>query len=291
MQQIERGIFYEDTYLGVTLGGVVCSHGTVLIDAPLRAEDARAWRSSLLNQRGGANRILVNLDSHPDRTLGARALDCTIVAHAKTALVFRGRPTIFKGQTIESGGDWEVYEDAIGMRWAIPDIIFNQRMSLHWGGPEILLESHPGPTPGSIWVVIHQAKVAFVGDSVMIDQPPYLAQADLEGWIESLHLLQKTYQGYTLISGRGGPAPAESVHKLQHVLKSALKGIDRLGKQNAPPDATEELVPGLLAEYPAGRDLKEKYVQRLRYGLYHCYIYRFQPSSDLESSAPEPEEA
>ena len=161
MQLIERGIYYEDSFLGVTLGGLVFSHGTIIIDAPLRAEDARSWRSALLNQRGGSNRLLINLDANPDRTLGDRALECTIVAHTKTAQVFRNRPTIFKGQSVESGAAWEAYGDAIGMRWATPDITFTQRMSLHWGGPEVVLEHHPGPTPGATWVVIPEAKVVF----------------------------------------------------------------------------------------------------------------------------------
>ena len=82
MMQIERGIFYEQNYLGVTVGGLVYSHGVIFIDAPLRPEDARAWRSALLAQRGGASRVLVNLDAHPDRALGARALDCTIITTA-----------------------------------------------------------------------------------------------------------------------------------------------------------------------------------------------------------------
>jgi hypothetical protein len=37
MHQIERGILYEDTYLGVTLGALVFSHGVIIIDAPIRA--------------------------------------------------------------------------------------------------------------------------------------------------------------------------------------------------------------------------------------------------------------
>jgi hypothetical protein len=96
MQQITRNIYFEDGYLGVTVGALVLPHGLILIDAPLRAEDSRSWRSALINQRGGSNKLLINLDAHPDRTLGTRALDCTIIAHQKTALVFRNRPTIFK---------------------------------------------------------------------------------------------------------------------------------------------------------------------------------------------------
>ncbi len=39
MQQINRNIFFEDGYLGVTIGALVFPHGLILIDAPLRSED------------------------------------------------------------------------------------------------------------------------------------------------------------------------------------------------------------------------------------------------------------
>ena len=282
MHQIERGIYYEDSYLGVTLGGLVFSHGIIMIDAPLRAEEARSWRSALLNQRGGANRLLINLDAHPDRTLGARAMDCTILAHQKTAQVFRNRPTIFKGHAIESGAAWETYNDAIGMRWTTPDITFTQSMSLHWGGPEISLEHRPGPTPGAIWVIIPAEKVVFVGDAITINQPPFLAHADLDIWIELLDLLVAQYRDYLIISGRGGLAVGEVVRVQHHLLHNIHSDLERFAKINAPPEATEEMIPDLLANYSYQADREELYAQRLRYGLYHYFSRRYRGANSLE---------
>lgn len=279
MQQIGRGIFFEDSYLGVTLGALVLPQGIILIDAPLRAEDARSWRSSLVNQRGGSNRLLVSLDAHLDRTLGARALDCTVVSHQKAAQVFRNRPTIFKGQGVESGSDWETYDDAIGIRWVSPDITFSEQMSLHWGGAEVILKYHPGPTPGSIWVSIPEAHVVFVGDTVILGQPPFLSFADLEPWIESLDLLMQSYQDYVIVSGRGGPATMEDIRFQQRILKDILEGVERLAKKNTGPEGTESLVGPLLAKYKFSPDLRERYIQRLQYGLYQCFVRRYRPSA------------
>ncbi|HEX9029018.1 MAG TPA: MBL fold metallo-hydrolase [Anaerolineales bacterium] len=284
MQQIERGIYYEDSYLGVTVGGLVFSHGTILIDAPLRAEEARSWRSALLNQRGGANRLLVNLDSHPDRTLGARAMDCTIIAHQKTAQVFRNRSTIFKGQTNESGATWETYNDAIGMRWAIPDITFTQRVSLFWGGPEIIIESHPGPTSGAVWVIIPTAHVLFAGDSLVADQPPFLANAELETWMEALDLLENSYSDFAIISGRGGPTNIGAVRAQRQFFRNVIKSLDRLAKHNAPTEAAEELVPGLISEFSFPAGLEETYSQRLRHGLSQYYARHYRSANNNDQS-------
>jgi glyoxylase-like metal-dependent hydrolase (beta-lactamase superfamily II) len=259
-----------------------------MIDAPLRGEEARAWRTTLLNQRGGSNRVLVCLDAHPDRTLGARALESTIIAHQNTALVFRNRPTIFKGQSAESGADWETYNDAIGVRWASPDITFSKRMSLHWGGSEVVLEHHPGPMPGSIWVILPEAQVVFVGDSVIDGQPPFLEYADLEDWLESLDLLSKSFKDYMIISGRGGPVTIKEVRAQQRVLKHALEGMERLARKEALPEDTESLVNPLLKSYTTDPELRERYAQRLRYGLYQCFARRYRSVGDLSETEGEP---
>jgi len=289
MQQIKPGIYIEDTYLGVTLGAMIYTHGAVLIDSPLRPEDARSWRSALLNQRGGNNRLLVTLDDHLDRTLGARALDCTIIAHQKTAQVFHNRPNVFKGHSIESGAEWETYDDVIGTRWATPDITFTDRMILHWGGPEIHLEHHPGPTPGSIWVLSPIEEVIFVGDAVMPSQPPFLANADLPIWIEDLDLLLKKYRNFSIFSGRGGLVTLDEIRFQQRYLKNILRGLERLAKRNAPPEATENLIPKLLSDMDFSPVYEDQYNQRLRAGLYQYYIRHHRPINTFDGQLLEDE--
>ena len=287
MKQVGHGIYYEDSFSGVTLGALVYPQGIIAIDAPLRAEDARTWRSMLINQRGWPNRLLVNLDAHPDRTLGARALESTILSHQKTAQVFQNRPTIFKGLSTESGATWESHTDTIGVRWAIPDITFSERMILHLGGPDVILEHHPGCTPETIWVIIPQDRVVFVGDTVVIDQPPFFATADLEPWLEQLDLLQTTFRDYVIISGRGGPVEKEDIRSQQRIIEHVLKGMERLARNNSPPEATEKLVQPILTKFFASELHQQHHVQRLRYGLHQGYLRRYRSVPPIEPAPPE----
>jgi glyoxylase-like metal-dependent hydrolase (beta-lactamase superfamily II) len=277
MQEIEPGIFIETSYPGVTLGAIVLSQGTLLIDAPLRQEDARSWRAALVNQGSSANRMLVNLDAHPDRTLGARVLETTIIAHHKTGMVFRNRPSIFKGQNVESGSEWETYNEAVGTRWAIPDITFTSQISLHWGDPVVVLEYRPGPSVGAIWVIIPDSKVVFVGDAVLHNQPPFLTNGDIQAWLESLDELRKGYQDYTLVSGRGGTVPNDAVRAQHQILKNILRGMERLAKRNAPSEVVESLIPGILSGLTFPKHLEEQYTQRLRHGLIQYYARQYRP--------------
>jgi glyoxylase-like metal-dependent hydrolase (beta-lactamase superfamily II) len=290
MQQIKPGIYFEDQHLGVTLGALVYSHGTVLIDAPLRPEDARSWRSGLLSQRGGIGRLLVLLDAHPDRSLGARSLESTILVHQETAEKFNDRSIIFKGQVEESGAIWETYHEAIGTRWALPDITFSDQMTLHWGGPEILLEHHPGPAPGATWVLIPEEKVLFIGDTVITDSPPFLANSDLEKWIDTLQLLNKSYKDYTIIGGRNGIITIEDVRAQIRFLKKVIFRFDKLAEKNAPPDETEIFLSTLLSSFEIPAEKYTRCAQRLKNGLSQCYNnHYFQPQNsegDLNKYSP-----
>jgi len=282
MQQIDSGIFFEDTYPGVTVGAVVLPQGTVLVDAPLRTEDARIWLNHLHQQGSKSNRVLVNLDAHPDRSLGARSMECTIIAHQKTAQVFRGRPSIFKGQNAESGSEWETYDEMVGTRWALPDITFTQRITIHWGDPETIIDHHPGAAPGSVWVIVPDPQVIFVGDTVIPNQPLFLTNADIPAWIETLNLLLKTYRDYSIISGRGGIVPQDMVVKQQKHLKHILRGLERMAKRNAPVAAVEDLIPNLLDDLSFSPELHETYFHRYRHGLSEYYARRYRPSDLLQ---------
>jgi glyoxylase-like metal-dependent hydrolase (beta-lactamase superfamily II) len=163
-------------------------------------------------------------------------------------------------------------------------------MSLHLGGPEVNLEHHPGPTPGSIWVIIPAAQVIFVGDSLTINQPPFLAQADLPVWIENLEALAKSYANYRIISGRGGLASTEDVRTLRKLLKDISHKMEQLAERNAAPEATQELIPLLLSNYTFPPQMQELYTARLRYGLYHCFTKRYRPTSVSGQTEIEEEE-
>ncbi|NJD58527.1 MAG: hypothetical protein C3F13_17265 [Anaerolineales bacterium] len=278
MQQIDRGIYLENSYPGVTVGAVLLPLGTILVDAPLRAEDARTWLNVLYNLGAKPNRMLVNLDAHPDRTLGSRSMECTIIAHQKTAQVFRGRPSVFKGQNAESGSIWETYDDVVGTRWALPDITFTHNISIHWGEQEVIIEYHAGPAPGGTWVIVPFAKVVFVGDVVLLNQPPFLTNADIPAWIETLDLLTSSYKDYSIISGRGGVINQEDVKAQQRHLKNILKGLDRMVKRNAATTEVERLIPSLLSDLTFPDDLYDQYYQRYRHGLFQYYARRYHPS-------------
>lgn len=280
MDSIANNVYIEDRYLGVTLGVIVQPRGLIQIDAPPSPEDSRIWRASLMGMGGGPERVLINLDAHPDRTLGARAMDCTVIAHEKTAQAFRNRPNTFKAQGDETGANWEAIPGLGSVRWAPPEISFMEKMTLHWGETPILLESRPGPASGAIWVILPEEKVIFVGDAVTRSQPPFLAHASLPEWIESLKLLQEPeYKGFIIVSSRGGVVSPQVVRSQADILKRLHEKVEKLGLKKSPSAALEKLAEQLLKDFKAPAARQKQYAHRLRYGLNHYYARHYQSAS------------
>ncbi len=276
MQEISEHVYIERAFPGVTLGAVNWPHGLILIDAPFRADDVRSWRAALFNLGASAERMMVNLDVHADRTLGARAMECTVVGHEQIAQVFRNRPVTFKAQAGETGADWELYNGLGSIRWAPPEITFTEVMQIYWNEKPLALEYHPGPSTGAIWVVIPDQKVGFIGDTVVVNQPPFLANADIPAWLETLALLQSPrYQDYTLVSGRSGLVTQKDVQQQIDLLKNVQQKLAALVETKSTPEDTAVLIPDLLKKLAVNDQDKERFTTRLKWGLSHYYTRHF----------------
>jgi glyoxylase-like metal-dependent hydrolase (beta-lactamase superfamily II) len=270
MQEITKNIYIEDQFPGATLGVIVTPRGLIQIDAPPSPEDARSWRATLMNLGGGIERALINLDAHPDRTLGARAMDCIVIAHEKTANSFRTRPSIFKAQGEETGSDWESIAGLGSVRWSPPEISFLDQMALHWDDSPVILEHRAGPTNGAIWVNLPVEKIVFVGDAVLKNQPPFLAGSNLAAWITALEvLLSAEFKGYTVISGRGGMVTTNVVKTQLDFLKHVQDKIGKVTTKKATPAAVEKLVTLFMTWFKSPTARQKQYAQRLRFGLLH----------------------
>ena len=281
MDSIAKNVYIEERFPGVTLGVIVQSRGLIQIDAPPAPEDGRSWRASLMGMGNGHERVLINLDSHPDRTLGVRAMDCTVIAHEQTARAFQNRPNTFKAQGDETGANWEAIPGLGSVRWAPPEISFVSQLSLHWSDTPVILESHPGPTDGAIWVILPEEKVVFVGDLVVKGQPPFLAHSNIPAWLASLEYLQSgEFKGFTVIGGRDGTVSPQSIRSQADMLKKLYAKIEKLGaKKSAAVNITDKLADAVLKDFKPTLAKQNQYSQRLRFGLRNYYARHYVPSS------------
>ena len=284
MQEIAPHIYVENSYPGVTLGAINWPHGLLLIDAPFRPDDIRLWRTALQSMNSGIERLLVNLDDHYDRTLGARQIECMVVGHEKMTQIFRDRPLSFKPQMIETGSEWELYNSIGSTRWAPPEITFSERLEIHWDASPIWLESHPGPSQCAIWVVLPEQKIVFVGDTIMADEPPFLANADLELWKESLTYLQKSdLKNYVIVAGRGGVVTQNQVKDQMKSLDKIIRQIDKLSGKNLKADDIAKASQSILKNFDIPKGKEQFYYLRVFWGM--SQYLRRQQDTTVEPAA------
>ena len=282
MEEIRPGIYYEETYPGATIGAILLSRGMIFIDAPLRPEDGHRWKTTLLNRsQGTIHKVVVCLDDHPDRTIGAKNLDCPVITHQDAAKTLQDQSTIYRGQIPESGSSWERYPDTPGMQWMTPDITFSDKMQFHWAEEAVVLEHHPGPRPGSSWVILPEQKVVFIGDAVVLKGPPFLSKANLPTWIDTLDiLLRARFRDYTIISGRGGPVTMDNIKELKKSFRKIHRRIDKLANRRAAVEDVAALADKFMDEFTFLKRDRDFFLQRLKYGLSQYYLRNYFPSVD-----------
>ncbi len=284
MKAVSEGIYYQDTYAGVILGAIIFPFGTLLIDSPLRSEDARSWKALIRTQSKGTHRIIVNLDEHTDRNIGNRYMDLNILSHAASYELLNNRAVVFKGQSAATGAEWENYPEIMGARWAAPNLCFTDQLQINWGDDAILLSYRPGPAAGAIWVEVPNHQVVFVGDAVVTEQPPFLGAAHIPTWIETLQpLTTPTYQNHTIISGRSGQITPAEVQQQIAFLAQIQAQLESLAQQDAPVSQTDRLLPDLMAQFVLPYPDQEWYEDRLRFGLreyFHNHFINPTPAND-----------
>jgi len=292
MQEIAPNIFLLNDYRGVTPGIIVRKEGTLLIDSPPCPQDSRLWRARCRNINEGINTLLVYLDAHADRTLGARMLEVPVLAHEHTVQVFRNRAAIFRVQGASRGEAWERCAQIANMRWAPPQMGITHRLEIYWEEEPVIIEHHPGPHPGALWVTAPDQKVVFVGDTVTFHQPPFLAHADLPAWIAAIELLLSSeYRDFLIVSGRDGLVPTEALRHMLKFLKKAHKALENIAQKGGTPEDAAALAPKMLKMWDfdstAEPDLTDFYLARLHQGFQRYFATQYASSASHNKSHEE----
>lgn len=276
MEELARNVYLESDYPGVVLGAIAFKQGLVMVDAPFRPEDQYAWRSALAGLEAGSDRLLVMLDPHIDRTLGVKAMESIVLGHENSVEILHNRPTSARGQAIDAGADWEPFDLPLNIRWVLPEMTYSHTLSIYCDERPVRVTHHPGAHLAATWLQDDFAKVVFVGDSVVLHQPPFLAWADLALWQEDLALLEsEVYKGYKIVSGRNGVVRTRSIAKLAEFL-AEVKGIAaHAAEKQEPVEALLEEVPRLLKTLNFNKNLTQLYHNRLAWGLEQYYTQHF----------------
>jgi glyoxylase-like metal-dependent hydrolase (beta-lactamase superfamily II) len=268
MEEIAYNIFIEKGYPGVVSSVIKLSQGLLIIDAPMRADDRQAWQQTLGDLGGGKGRLMVLLDTHTDRLYGTQMIEFPILAHENTLQIIRELPSTQKVSDRQEASDPDTYDLPQNVRWAVPDLTYTKQVSIHWDETPVVVTHQPGAHLAGSWVRYDPARVIFVGDSVVIKQPPYLGCCDLDCWIDELNeLCSDVYKGYKIIGGRNGVVQQRSIGKLIKLLSAVKTFVVDAADVDNHEEGLDRFALELLRDIDYDRDLKEHYKSRLVRGL------------------------
>lgn len=275
MQKIAPGIFIESSFPALQLGVVTSGGDALLIDSPLLVDDARDWLASV--RKKGKPSYLALLDAYPDRVLGARSLNLRLVAHDDTRKEIRDWPDTFKGNAHPIGADADRIKRVTGVHKAVPDLTFSREMDLHLGDMVVHFVHMPGSRRGAMWVVLRDAGIVFIGDAVVVSEPPYFGEAQLEEWLETLDVLRESpYDGYKIIGSRDGVIKREHVNAMARFLRKIPVRLDRMQEKEDPSEAAGKYAEDLLGDFKVAKSELEQAQLRLEAGLLDLYQRRHE---------------
>ncbi len=285
MEEIAPNIFIEDGFPGVVLSAIKLKNHLLMVDSPFRPEDIRLWRARLAELGSGLERTLVILDAHIDRTLGVRAMESVVVGHDNAVEIIQDRPASARSQDLDAGAECEACDLPSSIHWALPNMTYTKSLSIYFDEGPVVLNHRPGSNLACSWLQFDAEKLLFVGDSVMINQPPFLALADLDFWVKEVEeLLSSDFKGYKIIASRNGVVRSKSIERwLQYLtrIKDVVNGVVSGSGQVEDLLAT---VPDLLRRLNFSRNLTELYESRLKWGLAAYYRRHFLADDQLLKS-------
>ncbi len=226
-------VFRSDQYAQVTAGVVLTSEGAVLIDTLLYPEESQRICRFVESGLGYEFAFVINTHFHADHTTGTCFFPgAQVISHrlCRELLDTRGRDSL--QHLKESSPEFE------SVRLALPNIVFDDELSLCLGDTTIRMWSSPGHSPDSIVCVVEEEDILFAADTIM--PIPFFVDGDFEDFKRSLRRLRNTafeniVQGHGDIILRG-----EAEEKIDSDL-AYLDLLDRAVAESLALDAAEAL--------------------------------------------------
>lgn len=272
MEEIANQIFIEQSYPGVVSSVLRLKHGLALIDGPSRPDDRQGWQHKLIHLGGGIGQLMVLLDTHSDRLINLSMFEGPILAQENVSDILRELPVATRLPEKQTESESEPLDGTSTSRFCFPDMTYSQQLSLHWDDQPVVVTHQPGGHPAGSWVSYDAEKVIFIGDSVMVGQPPFLAWCHLDRWLEALTWLSSDFfKHYQIVSSRDGVVNQNSVLRMIEILHAVKDGMNDLRYEENPHDGLASLGASLLSQFTFDQDLKEPYQNRLISGLNKLY--------------------
>lgn len=277
MERITENVYTNTKIRGCNPSIVFTSEGAVFIDNA-------QWIRTLLEmidfaKSKGPIKYLINTEPHIDHIFGNHwfANECPIVGHEKIKDSFFLVPGTLDGYDYSVDIIERQDKDSLHLMPSrenyivnMPQITFNDRMTLYVGAHTFKLYHTPGHSDSQIAVHVPEERVVFVGDTLFVDVQTWLHSANIDELIDSLHFL-KTLDVDYIIPGHGPVVSKDYIDvQLSIIYKWIAAVSDGIAKGWSQDECIEKIS---FTELPVdiGQDEMMEYIQRTN--VIKCYNY------------------
>jgi len=272
MKEIAPNIFVNTTSALVTVGAIRTTAGWVCVDSLPYPTASTAWLSALKEVDDNPVRFLINTDYHRDRIVGNQPFAAPVVAHEFAAQRILELSENYVSQAVDSlGGSERDLADLADLDLVTPQLSFSADMTLHVGDQKIELVSMPSATAGSLWVVLEDARMIFLGDTVVTRQHPYIDACASKNWLEVLRSIRSDrYTDWTFVSGREGVIDPAETEQLSEYLRVARRRVTSVIRSEGARSEVSRSVPEMQEYFPV-KSSKDHVQRRIKAGLEAIY--------------------
>lgn len=276
MREIASNIYVSTEFRGLNVGFIDLPHGVVAIDAPPLPQDAREWKRQIEETARGPILYVALTDGHPDRLLGARILadmGRIPVISARAAYDHAAGYTDGFWRSVVDGWRRRYPEDVQeldGLQGILPEMMFTESLTLHKPGEEMAIEKVDGAAPGSAWIRFLDQNVIFLGDTLVLGEPPYMdATPDSRAWLDTLTTLRRTrFADLTFIPGRGPLGDQSSTYPLSDYLAMARRRVRSMHQaQQTSKSDRDPVIDELLETFSLPEEDQDWARRRIKAGL------------------------
>ncbi|MDD5127320.1 MAG: MBL fold metallo-hydrolase [Dehalococcoidales bacterium] len=193
IEKVGRHTYADIAYNGANVGCIITEQGMVLIDTLFVPEEILDWDRQIKKLGDKGVRCVINTHHHFDHVLGNYLYkDGAIIAHENCYRELIKPDGAMTRYFVTRREDFtqDIKESVYRLPLALPNITFQDRLSLHLGDVNLEVWHAGGHTDSSIYIYVVEDKVLFTGDSF---QPchPYMGQAHFREWLRLLNATLK----------------------------------------------------------------------------------------------------
>ncbi|MBW1698820.1 MAG: MBL fold metallo-hydrolase [Deltaproteobacteria bacterium] len=225
MEHVKDNVYAELISPGCNVGIITTEKGTVIVDTPLLLSQAKAIRDELASQNQKPVRFIIISHPHGDHIIGTDLFeqDVLIIGNRKAYEKMGKHDPSWVREWVKSW-NWENQDEIEEMAAAhisVPEIIFASELTMELAGVEIQILPLPGHMAEVVGVFVPKAGVLITGDALFNEHHPYMGEANVALWLESLEKM-RALKPARIIPGHGPVCGLEAVDRQQRYMEKII---------------------------------------------------------------------